>query len=257
MEKIVADATKQLEDARAKVANVPGAGVGMRVAEDKIREQGQQQIAYLREVERAKKLGKPPPKSPSARKDRNFNFDWHDKPWDPQTNPVDFAWLPAPATAALNRRMGHARDVLGRSDGEKPFLDALFNVLPQTLIVLMPLFALMLKIAYWFKRRLYMEHLIVALHSHSFISLALTLVIGMHWVQKWLVPQTGFWNGALGWAMGLTALWIPVYLLLMQKRVYGQGWPMTLIKFGVLGLCYAVLLSFGLLAATLVGLLTL
>ena len=46
-------------------------------------------------------------------------------------------------------------------------VDALFNVLPQTLIVLMPIFALMLKIAYWFKRRLYMEHLIVALHSHA------------------------------------------------------------------------------------------
>jgi hypothetical protein len=109
----------------------------------------------------------------------------------------------------------------------------MFNVLPQTLIILMPLFALMLKIAYWFKHRMYMEHLIVALHSHSFISLALTLVISFSWLRDWLAPDAGFWNGLLGWAMGLTAAWIPVYLLLMQKRVYGQGWPMTLIKFGV------------------------
>jgi hypothetical protein len=57
--------------------------------------------------------------------------------------------------------------------------------------------------------------------------------------------------------MGLTAAWIPVYLLLMQKRVYGQGWPMTLIKFGVLGISYSVLLSLGLVAAILIGLLTL
>ncbi len=153
--------------------------------------------------------------------------------------------------------MGHARDVLKSSNSEKPLVDAMFNVLPQTLIILMPLFALMLKIAYWFKHRMYMEHLIVALHSHSFISLALTLVISFSWLRDWLAPDPGFWNGLLGWAMGLTACWIPVYLLLMQKRVYGQGWPMTLIKYGVLGISYTVLLSLGLVAAVLIGLLTL
>jgi hypothetical protein len=144
----------------------------MQVAQAQIREQARRQIDWLKDVERAKKLGKPEPERP-GNKDRNLDFDWHDRKWDPKTNPVDFAWLPAPATAALNRRMAHARDVLNRSNSGKPLVDALFNVLPQTLIVLMPLFALMLKIAYWFKRRLYMEHLIVALHSHSFISLAL------------------------------------------------------------------------------------
>jgi hypothetical protein len=153
--------------------------------------------------------------------------------------------------------MAHARTVLKSSNSEKPFVDALFNVLPQTLIVLMPLFALMLKVAYWFKRRLYMEHLIVALHSHSFISLALTLIISLSWLKDWLTPDHGFWNIVLGWGIGLTIAWIPVYLLLMQKRVYGQGWPMTLIKFGVLGISYAVLISIGLVAAMLIGLLTL
>ena len=38
---------------------------------------------------------------------------------------------------------------------------------------------------------------------------------------------------------------MPLYLLLMQKRVYGQGWIMTLLKYLVLGICYLVLLSFG------------
>jgi hypothetical protein len=41
-----------------------------------------------------------------------------------------------------------------------------------------------------------------------------------------------------------------VYLLLMQKRVYGQGWLMTLIKYCLLGFCYIILLSFGM-AATM------
>ena len=36
-----------------------------------------------------------------------------------------------------------------------------------------------------------------------------------------------------------------LYLLLMQKRVYRQGWIMTLLKYCVLGTCYLVLISFG------------
>ena len=39
--------------------------------------------------------------------------------------------------------------------------------------------------------------------------------------------------------------WMPLYLLLMQKRVYGQGWLMTLLKFAVIGVCYSILLSLG------------
>ena len=40
-------------------------------------------------------------------------------------------------------------------------------------------------------------------------------------------------------------VWMPLYLLLMQKRIYGQGWLMTLLKYSILGFCYIFLLSFG------------
>jgi hypothetical protein len=102
-----------------------------------------------------------------------------------------------------------------------------------------------------------MEHLIVALHSHSFIALALTLVMGFSWLQEMVGDRSGFLQNLFGWGIGLTSAWIPVYLLLMQKRVYGQGWIMTLLKFGVLGFLYSILLGLGLGAAMLVGLLTL
>lgn len=254
--KIADDAVRQLDEARKQVVNIPGAGAGMVIAKARIREQADQRIAWLQAAEAARKAGKPAPASPQG-KHRGFDFPVNGKPWDATSNPLDFGWLPAPANAALNRRMGHASQVLDASKNEKPLWDAMFNVLPQTLIVLMPLFALMLKVAYWFKRRLYMEHLIVALHSHGFISLALVLVVAFNWLQRWLAPHAGALNTLLGWCIALTSIWIPVYLLLMQKRVYGQGWVMTLLKFFVLGVCYAVLLSFGLVGAVLVGLLTL
>ena len=45
--------------------------------------------------------------------------------------------------------------------------------------------------------------------------------------------------------------WTP---LLMQKRVYAQGWPMTLLKYWLLGTCYTVLLSFAIVASMAIGL---
>ena len=250
------EALKELADTRKKLDGVPGGGrAGIEIAEQRLRESAVERIDYLKKVDAAKLAGKPPPPVPGINsKDMNFNV--NGKLWDPVTNPIALRWLPRAVNQSLNRRVAHARDVMKSSNSEKPLVDALFNVLPQTLIVLMPLFALMLKIAYWFKRRLYMEHLIVALHSHSFISLALTLVLAFSWLQGWLAPDGGFWRSVFGWAIGLTSAWIPVYLLLMQKRVYGQGWLMTLVKYGVLGLCYSILLAFGLVGAVLVGLLT-
>jgi len=40
----------------------------------------------------------------------------------------------------------------------------------------------------------------------------------------------------------------------MQKRVYAQGWGMTLLKFGVVGIAYLMLLTFGAVATVLASL---
>lgn len=249
----LAGASKKLEGVTGGV----GGMAGIDIAQDRIRDAADERIDYLKQAQAARLAGKPPPPPPVQDfNDTSLNFNVHGKSWNPVTNPIAFRWLPRAVNQSLNRRVTHARDVLKASKSQKPLVVAMFNVLPQTLIVLMPLFALMLKLAYWFKRRLYMEHLIVALHSHSFISLALMLVLLFSWLQEWVAPDGGFLRGVFGWAIGLTSAWIPVYLLLMQKRVYGQGWLMTLVKYGVLGLCYSVLLGFGLVAAVLVGLLT-
>jgi hypothetical protein len=129
-----------------------------------------------------------------------------------------------------------------------------FSVLPQTMIVLIPLFALLLKGVYLFRRRLYMEHLIVALHSHAFLFLCLLLGVGAHLLSIWLTPHAAWLGGplrALQWGLWL---WAPVYLLIMQKRVYAQGWPMTVLKYAVVGWCYVWLLGMALGVAGLLGL---
>ncbi|WP_237059357.1 DUF3667 domain-containing protein [Microbulbifer sediminum] len=121
------------------------------------------------------------------------------------------------------------------------FREALFGAIPSMLLVLLPLFSLMLWVLYVFRRRLYMEHLIVALHSHAFLCLALLLVELLSEAEDWLAP--GLVRSALGWAGALLVAWMPLYLLLMQKRVYGQGWGMTLFKYSLLGLLYSLLVG--------------
>jgi hypothetical protein len=243
----------ELRKQRATIPDVPGARVGMDVAITQIQAKADRRIAELKgEASAGKVPGKPAP----GRGYRDFNLKiFSDKPWDPVSNPVAIGWLPEALNHSLNKRIKRAIDVAKSDDGQASVGKALFNVLPQTLLVLMPIFALMLKLAYLFRRRLYMEHLIVALHSHAFIALAVTLMVVLHWLES-LLPG-GFFHGLLAWAFGLVVAWVPVYLLLMQKRIYGQGWPMTLAKYTVLGMCYSVLLGFALVGALIVGFLTL
>ncbi|WP_105102245.1 DUF3667 domain-containing protein [Microbulbifer pacificus] len=121
--------------------------------------------------------------------------------------------------------------------------DALFGAIPSALFVMLPFFALCLGVVYLFKRRLYMEHLIVALHSHAFMSLTLLLAVLLFDLRAWLTEPHTLPQALFNLALLALTLWVPVYLLLMQKRVYRQGWPMTILKYSVLGVVYITLLS--------------
>jgi len=155
-------------------------------------------------------------------------------------------WWPDFANRWLNAQVGRGKKNIERMrTDQEAFKDAYLGAMPATLFVLLPVFALMLKIAYIFKRRLYMEHLLVALHSHAFLCLALLLMFLVMALQRWLAPDPGALHGMFMWMEVLLWCWMPLYLLLMQKRAYGQGWIMTFLKYSVLGFCYMVLLSFG------------
>jgi len=56
----------------------------------------------------------------------------------------------------------------------RPLTQQVISKLPQLMFLLLPIFALLLKIMFVFSKRLYMEHLTVALHSHSFIFFTLS-----------------------------------------------------------------------------------
>jgi hypothetical protein len=242
--------------AKAKAAPVmPNvAGKEMDKASAKIRDEADKRLAWLKSVDDAKASGKPPPPDPQADKNR---ITFGKSTWDPQKDPVHIGWLPDIANAKLNTMGERMLQNLQRLRKDpKPFLVGAFGALSPVLFVLMPVFALLLKIFYIFKRRLYMEHLIVALHSHSFIFLSLLLITLAVFLQGWAHTAAPWLESAFSWLIVAMGWWMPIYLLIMQKRVYQQGWFFTILKYCTIGIGYVVMISIGIAAAFVVSLAT-
>jgi hypothetical protein len=141
------------------------------------------------------------------------------------------------------------KDKIGE-DGSKArvFLDTLRSNIPAMMLVCIPLFAFVLKILYFRKRRFYVEHLVYALHIHTFFYVAVIIASLAVMGANRTVPALG------GWITGLMTCAIIVQVFLSIRRVYGQGWFLTLVKFVFGGFVYFVIL---ILAVGLTALVTL
>ena len=189
--------------------------------------------------------------APLARDDdASWRCRFNDHVFDAKTNPVEVAWLPGFAERWLNKRVGRACDNLKNveNNGERLFQQFL-GAIPTALFLLMPLFALLLKILYLGSGRGYLEHLVVALYSHCFLLLMLMLMFVLSAANN---------AGAPAWLTGLgySAIWIwmPIYLWMMQRRIYGGGWFSNLVRYLLIGTTYIVLVTFATMYAALVGL---
>ncbi len=133
-------------------------------------------------------------------------------------------------------------------------LKRFLGAVPGALFLLMPLFALCLKVLYLRTGRGYLEHLVVSLYSHAFMLVGLLvafLLIGLQAVPG--LPALAGGLSALAASLTLFLI-VPLYLLWMQKRVYAQSWVKTLAKYVTLGAIYSLLLGMAILYAVLAGL---
>ena len=133
------------------------------------------------------------------------------------------------------------------------FIDDLLEIIPNSMLLLVPLLALYMRLLYPLANRYYIEHLIHALHGHAFLFVMILLLLVLESLPGSLggVRVSGLWSAAET-AIGV---WIPVYLLLSTRRVYRQGWGMTLFKFVLTAWGYLVLLVIATVLTVLVGVL--
>lgn len=177
--------------------------------------------------------------------DKGSLFSLRGKPWHATDNPVRVSGLPDFANRWLNRKIGRAQENIPRIQKDPELFKEVFvGAVPSALFVLVPVFALLLKLGYLGTRRLYLEHLVVALYSHAWLCLALLTLFVLAILGNAVVPHAAWFGTLTGLATGLMLMWMPVYLLLMQKRVYGQSWWITLPKYIVLGSLYFTLVTF-------------
>jgi hypothetical protein len=103
--------------------------------------------------------------------------------------------------------------------------------------VLLPAFALWMKLVYRSRRMRYTEHLVFALHVHAFWFIALALTL----------PD-------IGWLSVAALVVVPLYTLLSMRRVFGGRWWPRLLRAAVVALLYGVTMAFALAGVGLVAL---
>lgn len=181
----------------------------------------------------------------------SFNFNGED--WDRESNPLIIPMMPDWINEWINDEIEESPQK-GREIEKNPDLmvDKMFDLLPVAMFVLLPVVALLLKFWYLFARKYYIEHLIFSLHSHSFLFVAIMILVLAGAFAGWREPME---DGPLTMANTLfdtlVGIWIPVYMLLSLKRVYQQGWGLTLAKFACISISYFVLLLLTLTTAAL------
>jgi len=135
----------------------------------------------------------------------------------------------------LERR---AREKLGEhGTNAELFVRGLISNLPYMVLCCIPLFALVLKILYVRRRIFYIDHLVYALHIHSFAFLAIMLIVAASIGLNRIAP------GLLaGWLIALLWIVFAIQIFLSIRRVYRQGWFFSVFKFLVGGMAYLVVL---------------
>ena len=281
--RLEASQLKSLAAKEAEAAKVPGVDAALIAARAAIQGEAANRIVQIEAEEKKRAAGSAPgstaaatPASGSAkndapapspgkagvaappeRKHAGFGMDdeewrFNGKPWNEKTNPVDVPLMPGFVDRWFNRKIARARSNLEHMESPNEFVQAALGAVPTALFVLMPIFALLLKVLYLGSGRRYLEHLVVALYSHAWLLFAILTMFVMNAFDDAA--------GDKGWVPIVTSLvdaaiwiWIPIYLFLMQHRIYGDHWALTAVRYLVIGSIYMVLVLCVVLFAVLAG----
>jgi hypothetical protein len=129
------------------------------------------------------------------------------------------------------------------------FISTLFSNLPYMMLCCIPLFAFVLKLLYVRRHIFYIDHLIYALHIHTFAYVGIVLVVLATIGLNDVVP-----GPIAGWTIALLWVAFVVQIFLSIRRVYQQGWFISVFKFFFGGFVYLIVLAAALAATFFVTL---
>ena len=175
--------------------------------------------------------------APAATPEENENATIHFDSHDGNESPLGL-WLEKRVKAKIGENGTNAQ----------LFLDTLRGNIPTMMLFCIPLFAIVLKILYFFQRRYYIEHLVYALHIHTFAYMAAIVITLIGMGAERVIPSL---QVLIVVALSIAAV---VQIFLSIRRVYRQGWFFTAFKFFLGGFVYLFILGIAVGATALVTL---
>ena len=152
------------------------------------------------------------------------------------------ATRPAPPVSAFEQALSDR--MLDIAEDPRGAYQNLISDLPAAMFLTLPLYALWLKLMY--RRRFYAEHLVFALHLHSFLFLIGTFIVVLPDAPS--QSPSGVVRGFVGvgeFADGALKLIGSGYYLLALKAFYAEGWGRTVAKFVAINVAHMTLIGFG------------
>jgi hypothetical protein len=174
---------------------------------------GSARVVPLGEVQDAPFKPAVPGESATQRADRECGELVYRGPWQRQLSPL------------LQRACRRAVEDNGRS-----LREAMLHNVPRAMFVFLPLLAAGMMLLYWRPRHYYIEHLLLLVHYHAFVFLALLLA----GAAAALLPVGS------GWIRLALLLYIPWYLYRSMRVVYRQNAWLTAGKLLLLSMFYLV-----------------
>ncbi|MBV8495368.1 MAG: DUF3667 domain-containing protein [Gammaproteobacteria bacterium] len=114
------------------------------------------------------------------------------------------------------------------ADQGRSLRESFLHNVPRAMFAFLPLLAGAMMLMYWRPRHYYVEHLLLLVHAHAFVFLA--LMVG--WALAKALPF------ASGWITFALTLYIPWYMFRSMRVVYGQGRWLTGTKLVALSFFY-------------------
>jgi hypothetical protein len=119
---------------------------------------------------------------------------------------------------------------LAKGSGAGNMLRRAFDAVPITMFILLPLFALILKLFY-FRRGRYSYHLVFTFYFFSFLFTLFAILMA---INRFIIPIAG-------WVISLIVLSTFLYFYLALLKFYERHWLTTLIKSGTITFIFSIL----------------
>ncbi|OMP30628.1 MULTISPECIES: DUF3667 domain-containing protein [Mangrovimonas] len=121
--------------------------------------------------------------------------------------------------SAFSRRLYHQALKFYKNRSGGSILQAFYDSIPISMFILLPIFALILKV-FFYRKGKYAHHLVFTFYFFSFLFMVFSILVICNLI----------WKGFPGWINSVIMFSTFFYLWIAIKRFYGQGWFVCFLK---------------------------